>query len=234
MIPFRTTVSTSRSPVVTMSLIVINIVVFFLQLGLPPSGQLRFLYTYALVPAVYVDPALARAVGVDAINFLPLVTNTFMHGGFLHIILNMWTLWLFGVPLEDRLGPWRFLLFYLASGTLGSIAHLIFNLYSVVPALGASGAIAGVLGGFTWLFPRAKIAIVVPVVFIPLIFHWPAPVFTALWFVLQVLQGTAALGAGPDTAGIAWWAHIGGFLAGLGIAAWLRPKAPYRRGPWER
>ncbi len=234
MIPFRTTVATSRSPVVTMTLIVTNIAVFFVQLGLSPSEQLRFVYTYALVPAVYTDPALARAVGLDATNFLPLVTNTFMHGGFLHIILNMWTLWLFGVPLEDRLGPWRFLLFYLACGTLGSIAHLIFNLHSVVPALGASGAIAGVLGGFAWLFPRAKIAVVIPIVFIPLIFHWPALLFTAFWFALQLFQGAAALGAGPTAAGIAWWAHIGGFLAGLAIAFWLRPKPLYRRGPWER
>lgn len=234
MIPFRTSVTTSRSPVVTMSLIVTNIAVFFIQLGLPPSAHLRFLYTYALVPAVYADPALASAAGLDATNFLPLVTNTFMHGGFLHIILNMWTLWLFGVPLEDRLGPWRFLLFYLASGTIGSIAHLIFNWHSVVPALGASGAIAGVLGGFAWLFPRAKVAIVIPIVFIPVIFHWPALVFTALWFALQVLQGTGALGAGASAAGIAWWAHIGGFLAGLAIASWLRPKSFYRRGPWER
>ena len=234
MIPFRTTVAASRSPVVTMTLIVTNIAVFFVQLGLPPSEEIRFLYTYALVPAVYGDPALAHAAGLDPTNFLPLVTNTFMHGGFLHIILNMWTLWLFGVPLEDRLGPWRFLLFYLACGTLGSITHLVFNLNSVVPALGASGAIAGVLGGFTWLFPHAKVAVVVPVVIFPLIFHWPALLFTALWFALQVLQGTAALGAGPTTAGIAWWAHIGGFLAGLAIAAWLKPKAARRRGPWER
>jgi membrane associated rhomboid family serine protease len=156
-----------------------------------------------------------------------------MHGGFLHIILNMWTLWLFGVPLEDRLGPWRFLLFYLACGTLGSITHLVLNLNSVVPALGASGAIAGVLGGFTWLFPRAKVAVVVPVIIIPFVFHWPALWFTGLWFALQLFQGTAALGAGPTTAGIAWWAHIGGFLAGLAIAAWLKPKPPHRRRPWK-
>jgi membrane associated rhomboid family serine protease len=91
-----------------------------------------------------------------------------------------------------------------------------------------------VLGGFTWLFPRAKVAVVVPVVIIPFVFHWPALLFTALWFALQVLQGTAALGAGPATAGIAWWAHIGGFLAGLAIAAWLKPKPPRRQGPWER
>lgn len=234
MIPFRTTVAASRSPVVTMTLIVINIAIFFVQLGLSPSEEIRFLYSYALVPAVYGNPAQARALGLDPTNFLPLITNTFMHGGFLHIILNMWTLWLFGVPLEDRLGPWRFLLFYLASGAAGSLAHLVFNLGSTVPALGASGAVAGVLGGFTWLFPRAKVAVVIPIIVVPLIFHWPALVYTALWFGLQVFQGTAALGAGPATGGIAWWAHIGGFLAGLAIAAWLRPKTVLRRRPWDR
>ncbi|TVR97324.1 MAG: rhomboid family intramembrane serine protease [Rhodospirillales bacterium] len=230
MIPFRTSVDAHRSPVMTMTLIVINVSVFFIQLGMTPEQHLRFLYQYALVPAVYGAPEAARAAGLDPHNYLPLITNTFLHGGFLHIIFNMWMLWLFGVPLEDRLGPWRFLLFYLAAGTAGSLTHLGFNLYSTVPALGASGAIAGVLGGFTWLFPRAKVSVVIPIIIVPLILQWPALVFTALWLTLQVIQGTAALGADPATGGIAWWAHIGGFAAGLAIAVWLR--AGRRRGPW--
>ncbi|MCW5698872.1 MAG: rhomboid family intramembrane serine protease [Rhodospirillales bacterium] len=237
MIPFRVAVSTATSPVVTMSLIVINIAVYFIQLGLSPRKANEFIATYALVPAVYGHPAAARAYGFDPTNLLPILSNTFMHGGALHLIVNMWTLWLFGLPVEDRLGPWRFLLFYLTCGAAGSIAHLLFNLDSVVPALGASGAIAGVLGGFTRFHPRAKVAVVQPIFFIfPLIFHLPAVIFTGIWFLFQILGGWSSWGDSPTGGGIAWWAHIGGFAAGLAIALWLtrRPRQPRRRGPWSR
>ncbi len=200
-----------------MILIVANIAVFFIQLGLPGDAAIEFLYTYALVPAVYGQPDLARQVGLDPDNYLPLLTNTFMHAGYLHLIVNMWTLWLFGAPLEGRLGRWRFLGFYLLCGAVGSLGHLAFNLDSRIPALGASGAIAGVLGGYTWLFPRARVAVVQPIFFFPLVLHLPAVFYTGLWFAVQVFQGTAQLSAaqGGAMGGIAWWAHIGGFLAGL-------------------
>ena len=231
MIPYRTTASCHASPVVTMTLIVVNIGVFFLQKGLQPREAVAFIFTYALVPAIYGNPDLAREAGLDPTSLLPFVTNTFMHGGYLHLIVNMWTLWLFGLPVEDRLGPWRFLLFYLACGTAGSLAHFLFNLDSVVPALGASGAIAGVLGGFVWLCPRAKVAVVQPIFFFPLIFQLPTLVFAVIWFVLQLVPGVASLSAAPDVGGIAWWAHIGGFVAGLLIAMKLRPRAR-KHGPW--
>jgi membrane associated rhomboid family serine protease len=231
MIPYRTTAPCHASPVVTMMLIVINIGVFFLQKGLQPQDSVAFIYTHALVPAVYGNPEMARQAGLDPTNLLPFITNTFMHGGYLHLIVNMWTLWLFGLPVEDRLGPWRFLLFYLACGTAGSIGHLAFNLDSAVPALGASGAIAGILGGFAWLCPRAKVAVMQPIFFFPLIFRLPALVFTAIWFLFQLLPGVAALSAAAIGGGIAWWAHIGGFVAGLLIAMKIRPRGN-NRGPW--
>ena len=231
MIPYRTTAPCHASPVVTMTLIVINIGVFFFQKGLQPRDAVVFIYTYALVPAVYGNPEMARQAGLDPTNLLAFVTNTFMHGGYLHLIVNMWTLWLFGLPVEDRLGPWRFVLFYLACGTAGSVAHMVFNLNSPVPALGASGAIAGVLGGFAWLCPRAKVAVVQPIFFFPLFFRLPALVFTAIWFLFQLVPGVAALSAAPTAGGIAWWAHIGGFVAGLLIAVKIRPR-PRRHGPW--
>lgn len=232
MIPYRTTATCHASPVVTMALIVINIGVFFLQKGLQPHDAVEFIYTHALVPAVYGNPEMARQAGLDPTNLLPFVTNTFLHGGYLHLIVNMWTLWLFGLPVEDRLGPWRFLLFYLACGTAGSIGHLVFNLNSAVPALGASGAIAGVLGGFAWLCPRAKVAVVQPIFFFPLIFQLPALVFTAIWFLLQLVPGVAALSVTTTAGGIAWWAHIGGFITGLLIAMKTRPRAR-SHGPWS-
>jgi membrane associated rhomboid family serine protease len=232
MIPYRTSVTAHRSPVVTMSLIVINIAVFVLQAGMSPPAAEEFVYTYALVPLGVSNPAMARAYGIDPEGLLPLVSNTFLHGDALHLLVNLWTLWLFGLPVEDRLGPWRFLLFYLACGIAGSVAHLATNLHSVVPALGASGAIAGVLGAFTRLHPKAKVAVIQPIFLLPLIFHPPAVVFTAIWFAFQIFGGAAALGDSGESGGIAWWAHIGGFAAGLAIAFAVSP--PRRRpGPWS-
>jgi len=238
MIPFRTSAPADSSPAVTMSLIVVNIAVFTLQLGMSHEESLRFLYTYALVPRFYSEPQLTYLFGLEPGNYLPFISNTFMHGGFLHIILNMWTLWLFGAPLEDRLGRWRFLLLYLASGLVGSIGHLTFNWDSPVPALGASGAIAGVLGAFTLTFPKARVLIVQPIFFFPLVLPLPALWYTGIWFAIQVWQGTSELGTqASQGGGIAWWAHIGGFGAGL-LAAWLLaprtpPPPPREPGPWE-
>jgi hypothetical protein len=138
-----------------------------------------------------------------------------MHAGLLHLLVNMWTLWLFGRALEERLGALRFIAFYLLCGALASVAHLAFNLESQVPALGASGAIAGVLGGYTLLHPRARIILVTPVLVFPITYRLPAAVYTAMWLVFQVGGGLADLAAPQDAGGIAWWAHVGGFLSGL-------------------
>jgi len=220
MIPFRTTVSTHGSPNVTMSLIVANISVFVIQVGLPEATASRFIYSYGLVPAFVVNPALAQHYLIDHNPALALVTNIFMHGGWLHLIINMWTLWLFGAPVEDRLGAWRFLLFYLACGIGGGVCHLVFNLSSAVPVVGASGAIAGVLGAFTWLFTGARVAVVVPIIIIPVIFRVPALLYAGLWFGLQVIQVMVEEDA-EHGGGIAWYAHLGGFVAGVTIGAWL-------------
>jgi membrane associated rhomboid family serine protease len=218
MIPFRTTAPCYRSPIVSTSLIVLNIAVFFYQEGLSDRARHAFIQTFALVPAIYGDPAGARAAGFEPGNLLPLVSNTFLHGGYLHLIVNMWTLWLFGLPVEDRLGHGRFAALYLGAGTAGSLAHTAFNLASAVPALGASGAIAGVLGAFVWLFPRARVAAIVPIIVIPWIVHLPAILYAGIWFFIQIFEGWAALSADPMTGGIAWWAHIGGFAAGVTLA----------------
>lgn len=248
MIPFRTTAPGAHMPVVTMGLILANIAVFLYQLDLPPRVEVEFLYTYALVPAVYTNPDLARHAGLDPANFWPIITNTFMHGGFLHLIFNMWTLWLFGVAVEGRMARWRYLVFYLLCGTLGSLGHLAFNLDSTVPALGASGAIAGLLGGYARLFPGAKVTLIQPIFFLPIIFSVPAVAYTAVWFGLQLWQGTASVGTAVG-GGIAWFAHIGGFLGGLALVGPLGgrpwkgklaavPRGPsglkLRRGPWSK
>lgn len=245
MFPFRTTAPSANMPIVTVGLILANIAVFLFQIDLNPRAEMEFLYTYALVPAVYTNPELARHAGLDPTNFWPLITNTFMHGGFLHLILNMWTLWLFGIAVEGRMARWRYLVFYLLCGTLGSLGHLMFNLDSTVPALGASGAIAGLLGSYSRLFPGAKVGIVVPIIIIPLFFSVPALAYTVVWFGIQLWQGTSSVGA--EGGGIAWFAHIFGFLAGvilvgpLGGKPWKGPlQKPLpsglkiRQGPWSR
>ena len=224
MIPVRTSVEVDEIPGAVIGLIVANAAVFLYLSGLPESVAQEFIDHNALVPARYTQPGFARAHDLDPVNVLPLLTNTFMHAGWLHLIVNMWTLWLFGRPLEERLGAPRFIVFYLLCGALASMAHLAFNLGSTVPALGASGAIAGVLGGYTLLYPRAKVHLLTLVLFFPATWRLPAVVYTAIWFVfqlvpaiVQLVQGMAGLAAPEESGGIAWWAHIGGFLAGLAL-----------------
>jgi len=134
----------------------------------------------------------------------------------------MWMLWLFGPSIEDRIGHLRYAVFYLSCGLVASLTHVVFNPTSTVPALGVSGAIAGVLGCYMGLFPLARIIVVVPILFLPFFFEVPAFVFIGLWFFIQVFQGTAELLTASSGAGVAWWAHIGGFIAGLILIPFLR------------
>ena len=226
MIPVRTSVEVDEMPGAVIGLIIANVAVFLVQSGLPESLAEAFIYQNALVPARYTQPGFADQLGLDRGNYLPLLTNTFMHAGWLHLIVNMWTLWLFGRPLEERVGAPRFVVFYLVCGAVASLAHFLFNLDSAVPALGASGAVAGILGGYTLLYPRAKVVLLTPVLFFPVAVPLPAVVYTALWFVIQIVGGIAAFAAPQDAGGIAWWAHIGGFLAGLAL---IRPVGAPRR-----
>lgn len=232
MFPFRTTVDSYGSPVMTMSLIVINISIFIIQQSLSTQQEAAFVHSYGLVPAFMFSPVAADRYGADSGSLLPIITSTFLHADWLHLIINMWTLWLFGMPVEDRMGMWRFPLFYLACGAGGSVAHLVTNLGSTVPTVGASGAIAGLLGAFSWLYPRARIAVVVPIIIVPLIVHVPGVLFTIVWFALQFVPGLTGLLQGARD-GVAWWTHIGGFALGLGLAAWMFPRRE-RLGPWSR
>lgn len=239
MIPYRTTAPAALVPVVTLLLIVVNAGILLLVESMPEEGALRIAYIYGLVPAFLSDPALAVRSGIEPMGVTTLLTNTFMHGGILHLVLNMWTLWLFGAPIEGRLGSIRFFFFYLACGVGGSAGHLLFNLDSTVPAVGASGAVAGILGGFMVLYPSSRVALMLPILFIPFFFQVPAVLFAVIWFVIQLTQGwTDFLRGGLQGGGIAWWAHIAGFLAGVAL---IRPFDPWGgprrragmpRGPW--
>lgn len=214
MFPIRDSIVHTKFPTVMWVIIAINVAAFLYQLSLGADQTGAFLREYALVPRRYFDPSWARSVGLSPLDITPFVTNVFLHGGFLHIIFNLWTLYIFGPSLEEGLGPARFTAIYLVSGLAAGVAHAVFNASSAAPALGASGAIAGVLAAYALKFPFAWVRVLVLVVFFPLFFDIPALVFAGLWFGLQVLQGTTSLLLPSAGAGIAWWAHIGGFLAG--------------------
>jgi membrane associated rhomboid family serine protease len=228
MIPVRNAVPTRYPPVVTWSLIAANCAIFLFQISLSPPELEWFILRFALVPARYFMPFLYGDELTPA-DLLPFITMMFLHGGWLHLIFNMWTLWLFGGTIEDRLGPGRFLAFYLACGVLAAVTHAVFSPTSTVPAVGASGAIAGILGCYVRMFPMARIVILVPILFIPLFFEVPAILYIGLWFLTQILQGTLELLVPSTGGGVAWWAHIGGFFAGLAFGPLLhRRQRAYR------
>jgi membrane associated rhomboid family serine protease len=230
MFPIRNTVPSRYPPVVTWILITSNCLVFLFQNSLSPSDFEEFVGEFALIPARYSELLASRQSDVTAVDILPLFTMMFLHGGWLHLILNMWTLWLFGPTVEDRLGHGRFLTFYLACGLAASLAHLLFNPTSVVPALGASGAIAGILGAYMRLFPFARVVVVVPILFIPLFFELHAFYFVGFWLLLQIVGGLLDLAMTPSSGGVAWWAHVGGFVPGFALAPLLVRSAPRYRG----
>lgn len=215
--PYLDTVARRYPPVIVWTLIGVNVLVFLYQISLPPQQLDQFLFAYALVPSRFFGP-LSQIAPSD---WTPFLTHLFLHGGWLHLILNMWSLWIFGPAVEDRFGSMRFALFYLICGLAAGLAHALANPESIVPALGASGAIAGVIGSYARMFPAARLIVIVPILFIPLFFEIPAAVFAGIWFLMQVIPGFLSLGS-QTSGGIAWWAHIGGFVAGWLITPLLR------------
>ncbi|MDY6832108.1 MAG: rhomboid family intramembrane serine protease [Thermodesulfobacteriota bacterium] len=212
MLPIRDSNPSRTVPVVNNTIIGICVVVFLIELG-QGSGFDKFLYLYGLVPARYSVPEMAAYFSFfqQAFSFLSFM---FLHGGFWHILFNMWVLYIFGDNIEDRLGHGRYAAFYLLCGLASGLAHMIPNIQSTVPVVGASGAIAGVMGAYFILYPRAKVLTLVPLLFIPLFFEIPAFFFLGFWFVMQVLSAAGSSG-GIAGGGVAWWAHVGGFVAGI-------------------
>lgn len=220
MIPLRDTIPSSSFPAVTVGLIVINTLIFLYQTSLG-AGEERFVLHYGFVPLVYGHASHVDPWNVAA-RFGPMFSSMFLHGGWLHLIGNMWTLWIFGDNVEDRLGKGRFLLYYLVSGLAAVYLHYLTERTSGMPVIGASGAIAGVMGGYFVLFPRARIMTLIPIFIFVQIVTIPAVWFLALWFLGQLLSGMVA-SAGQTHGGVAWWAHVGGFVAGAAVVLLLRP-----------
>ncbi|MBN1521153.1 MAG: rhomboid family intramembrane serine protease [Candidatus Aureabacteria bacterium] len=215
MIPINDTIPHREFPFVTWFLILANGLVFLYETSLSELALTRFFHFYGMVPARLTDPTWAALHEVSRLSLIPFITSIFLHGSWLHFFINVWTLWIFGDNVEDRMGKISFLIFYILCGVLGNIAHLLMNFRSPVPTIGASGAIAAVMGAYMWLFPRAKIVVLVPVFFIPYFLEVPAFFYIGIWFLFQVFSGVTSLAAPGASGEIAWWAHIGGFLVGI-------------------
>lgn len=217
MIPIRDTVVSRTPPLVVFALIGLNAGVFYAEAALPPQTTAALIERFALVPArLFGHDAAAGPVAGPAWGALGLVTSQFLHAGLLHVLGNLWSLWIFGDNVEDRMGKRRFLAFYLTCGVVAGAVHATLAPTSTTPTLGASGAIAGVMGAYLIWFPFARIILLVPVIFYPLFVEVPAFVFLGLWFLLQYLGGLGAGGpAGAQE--VAFWAHVGGFLAGIAL-----------------
>ena len=210
MIPIRDTIRSETYPIVNSFIIAVNVLVFFLELS-QGQGLDGFIKIYGLVPARYSIPQIAAyfTTGQQVLSFL---TFMFLHGGFLHLLGNVWFLYIFGDNVEDRLGHFRYLVFYLLCGLASGISHLVINWHSMIPTIGASGAIAGVMGAYFILYPRAKVLTLVPIFIFFQFIELPAFLFLGVWFLFQFLS---AAGASAQAGGIAWWAHIGGFVFGV-------------------
>lgn len=209
MIPIRDQIPTRRVPFVNYILIAANIFVFILQY-LAGANQDALIYQFALIPAAFTGE-------ISLGNISDIFTSMFMHAGLAHLGGNMLYLWIFGDNVEDSMGHGRFLLFYLIGGLVASLAHIFTNPASQIPTVGASGAIAAVLGAYLVLYPNSRVLTIIPLGFFLRMTMIPAAIVLGLWFVLQLFSGVLSMG-GPDVGGVAFWAHIGGFLAGVILA----------------
>jgi membrane associated rhomboid family serine protease len=201
MIPLRALLRRNNPATMTVLVIALNVLVFLWQFTLPPYRENVFVLHYAMVP--------------DHLRLTSLVTSMFLHAGWVHLIGNMWFLWVFGSHIEDVMGGPRFLLFYLTCGVTSAVVQLAMTLHSPVPTLGASGAIAGVMGAFLVLYPRVRVTTLIFIVFFVTTVEIPAAFMLIYWFVIQLVSGLFSSGAFSDSGGTAWFAHVGGFLAGL-------------------
>ena len=208
MIPLRDDIPSSTFPIVNYILIAINVIVFGFELSLGQSLN-EYIFNHAVIPAQ------AVSAGFTVEQFAKMTATMFFHGGWLHLLGNMLYLWIFGDNVEDSMGHFKYLVFYLLTGYLATFAHIFFFPHSNIPLVGASGAIAGVLGAYLVLFPRARVLTLVFVFVFIQIIYLPAILFLGLWFVLQLVSGAVSFGQVGQ--GVACWAHVGGFVAGIAL-----------------
>lgn len=225
MIPIRDQNRSRTFPLVTASIIFINTLVFLGELS-AGSRLDSLIFQFGLVPVKVFSAA--DIPGSTFFNtYFPFLSYMFLHGGFIHLLGNMWYLWIFGDNVEDELGRFRFILFYIICGIGSAVVQVYFNRQSDEPCIGASGAIAGVLGAYMVTFPQARILVLIPLLFIWPLIELPAVFVLGFWFLIQFFSGAASLSS-VHSGGVAWWAHIGGFVLGI-ILIKIFPKARYRR-----
>ena len=215
MIPIRDTAPCYSTPYVTWALMFICISLFLLLEISHDQIHHYVIYIFGMVPARYTNPEWAIAMGYPVDYHLSFITNLFLHGGWLHLIMNMWFLWIFADNIEDRMGHGRFIVFYLICGFIASTIQWLYTPELVVPVVGASGAIAGVLGAYFFLYPYAKIVLWIPILFLPIFIEVPAIAFIGIWVIFQMSKATTAIMFYEGASDVALWAHLGGFIAGF-------------------
>ena len=222
MFPLRDYVPRLHHPIAVWGIIGVNVLFFLYAMGLDQVELNRLFHVLGVVPARYFQPEWAQWMGYPRGGSVAFLAHMFLHSGFFHFVLNMWILWVFADNVEDVMGPGRFIVFYVLCG-LGALgAHLLFHAHSEVPVVGASGAIAGVMGAYLLLYPHARVLTLIPIFFIPYFLDLPAVLFLGLWFAMQVLSGVLAGLEGGSGAGVAWWAHAGGFVMGMVLIPFFR------------
>ncbi|WP_411728653.1 rhomboid family intramembrane serine protease [Methyloglobulus sp.] len=210
MIPIRDTAPCHSTPYVTWSLMVVCILIFVVMQFMPYELSYKLIYLYGMVPNRYANPQWGLAYGMPFDGYLSFLTSLFLHGNWMHIIFNMWFMWIFADNVEDRMGRWRFLAFYMTCGLLATLMQWYSAPTLTIPVVGASGAIAGVLAAYYFLYPFERVV----VYFFPVVLHVPAVTFLGLWVIFQLYYITTSTFVEGVTADSAWWAHIGGFIAG--------------------
>jgi len=223
MLPIRDTVRSRSFPFINWTIIIVNVIVFFFESNLSPGVLNRFAQNWALIPA--------KVNLGNPLTWYPFFTHIWLHGSLFHLISNMWMLLIFGDNVEDCLGSFRYLVFYILGGISAGLAQYLLNPAEVVPALGASGAIAAVMGAYMLFFPHSRVITFVPVFLFGWFVEIPSLLYLGVWFISQLFSGLAALGMPSGLGGVAWWAHIGGFLFGMLLAkpfcAGKRPRREY-------
>jgi membrane associated rhomboid family serine protease len=215
MIPLRDTQPSYSTPFVTVGIIVVNVLAFLYQISLDQYSLNWFIGRYAIVP--------------DRLQYSDLITSMFLHGGWMHLIGNMWFLWIYGDNVEDVLGHFKYLVFYLLCGIAAALLHVVLNPYSRVPTLGASGAIAGVMGAYMVKFPHSRIITLVPIIIFFTTMEIPALLILAYWFIIQLFSGVGSIGySNVSAGGVAWFAHVGGFVAGIALIFILGTRQRFR------
>ena len=237
MIPIRDDQPRFSTPYVNYFIVALNIVIFLVEFWVQlqsPRALNGVIHEFGVIPSMVTGALTGSPQFNPAVAFIPIFTSMFLHASWLHIIGNMWVLWIFGDNIEDHLGHFKYLMFYLLCGIAASITHIMLNLGSHVPSVGASGAIAGVMGAYFLLYPRARVLTLVPLIIFFTFWWLPAWVVLGYWFLVQFFSGTAtAITYANQGGGVAFWAHVGGFIAGLILIKIFPERAQRRRyGTW--